>query len=185
MWWSWRYCTPRQICLMNRQQSDSVRLKSSAATLSNSSPPSRYSITRITSLGVSNALINLENVGQLYLTHWLSIYHLIHLMMCGLENFLRMAISSTTFSLCSFFLVLMCLAAYILFVFLSWTWNTTPNLPLPSSFFSSYCWRYISPPSSFSILACFFSSFITSEMFLWLKLMHPPVCGCNKCLRLL
>ena len=84
-----------------------------------------------------------------------------YLIMCGLENFLRIAISSTTFSLCSFFLVLMCLAAYILLLSLSWTWNTTPNLPRPSSFFSSYCWKYTSPPSSFSILACFFSSFIS------------------------
>ncbi len=43
-----RYWTPRQICLRKRQQSDSVRVKSSVATRSNNSPPSRYSMTKIT-----------------------------------------------------------------------------------------------------------------------------------------
>jgi hypothetical protein len=40
-----RYWTPRQICLRKRQQSDSVSVKSSVATRSNNSPPSRYSMT--------------------------------------------------------------------------------------------------------------------------------------------
>ena len=108
---------------MNRQQSDSVRLKSSSATRSNSSPPSRYSITRITSTARFTLLHNIsshlaggfegvDETDDVRVGEFLQDGNFLNYLSRTKQNdTVKHRVCLLTFSFCSFRLVLMCFAA--------------------------------------------------------------------------